>query len=127
MKDFLRHWFVTGMALGVTAWLLPGVEVRSLPALAVAAIVMGFLNAVVKPLVVLFTLPLTVLTLGLFYLILNGLFFAFAAWLVPGFAVESLAWGIAGAIVMWLVSTFVGSNVRPSPEEEYGPHFHDRY
>ncbi|HKK71510.1 MAG TPA: phage holin family protein [Candidatus Krumholzibacteria bacterium] len=127
MKDFLRHWLVTSIALAVTAWLLAGVEVRSLAALAVAAIVMGFLNAVVKPVVVLLTLPLTVLTLGLFYLILNGMFFALAAWLVPGFSVASIGWGIGGAIVMWLVSTFVGSLVRPSPDEEYGPHFHDRY
>ena len=118
MHDFLRHWLVTAIALGVTAWVLPGVVVASLPALAVAAVVLGLLNATVKPLVVLLTLPLTVLTLGIFYLILNGLFFAVAAALVPGFEVRSLGWAVFAALLMGLVSAFVGGVARERRDAE---------
>ena len=110
MNEFLRHWIVTAIALGATAWILPGVRVDSVLALAVAAVVLGFLNAAVKPVVVLLTLPLTVLTLGIFYLILNGIFFALAAKIVPGFEVEGLLTAILGAIVMGILSALLGGS-----------------
>ena len=97
MKQFAVHWITTAVALGVTAWVLPGVEVSSLAALLVAALALGFVNAVIKPLLLLLTLPLTLATLGLFYLVVNGLSFGFAAWLVPGFSVRSLWWAMGGA------------------------------
>jgi putative membrane protein len=89
--------------------MLPGVTLSSLPALLVAALVLGFVNAVVKPVLVLLTLPITVLTLGLFYLVVNGLAFAFAAWLVPGFDVSSFGWAMLGALLVGLVSWFIGT------------------
>ena len=71
MVRFLVWWFTLAVALGVTAWLLPGVHVVSWPALAVASLVLGLVNALVRPVLVLLTLPVTVLTLGLFYLVVN--------------------------------------------------------
>ena len=109
MNRFFAHWLTTALALGVAAWILPGVEVSSLPALLVAALVLGFVNAVVKPLLVLLTLPITVLTLGLFYFVVNGVAFAFAAWLVPGFGVSSFVWAMLGALLVGTVSWFIGS------------------
>jgi len=109
MTYFLVHWLTTALALGVCAWILPGVEVTSLPALLVAALVLGFMNAVVKPILVVLTLPITVLTLGLFYLVLNGLAFALAALLVPGFVVAGFGWAILGALIVGLVSWFIGT------------------
>ncbi len=109
MNRFFAHWLTTALALGVAAWILPGVEVSSLPALLVAALVLGFVNAVVKPLLVLLTLPITVLTLGLFYFVVNGVAFAFAAWLVPGFGVRSFGWAMLGALLVGAVSWFIGS------------------
>ncbi len=109
MGRFLTHWLLTAVALGVAAWILPGVHISSLPALAVAAVVLGFVNAVIKPVLVIFTLPITVLTLGLFYLVVNGLAFALAAWLVPGFHVDSFGWAVAGALCVGAVSWFVGA------------------
>lgn len=108
---FLIHWLVTGVALWVTAYVLPGVVVSSWQALAIAAIVLGLLNALVRPVLVLLTLPITILTLGLFYLVVNGLVFLLAARLVPGFEVSGFWWAVLGALVVSLVSWFVGSLV----------------
>lgn len=115
MKPFAVHWITTAVALGVTAWVLPGVTVSSLAALLVAALALGFANAVIKPLLLLLTLPITVMTLGLFYLVVNGLSFAFAAWLVPGFSVRSLWWAMGGALVVGIVSWFIGSFRQQAP------------
>ncbi len=109
MTQFLAHWITTALALGAVSWMLPGVTLSSLPALLVAALVLGFVNAVVKPVLVLLTLPITVLTLGLFYLVVNGLAFAFAAWLVPGFDISSFGWAMLGALLVGLVSWFIGT------------------
>ena len=109
MTQFLAHWITTALALCAVSWMLPGVTLSSLPALLVAALVLGFVNAVVKPVLVLLTLPITVLTLGLFYLVVNGLAFAFAAWLVPGFDVSSFGWAMLGALLVGLVSWFIGT------------------
>lgn len=108
MPRFLAHWLTTALALGAVAWILPGVVITSLPALAVAALVLGLVNAVVKPVLVVLTLPLTVLSLGVFYLFLNGLAFAFAALLVPGFEVRSFLWAMLGAALVGLVSMCIG-------------------
>ena len=105
---FLAHWFTTAAALGVTAWILPGVRVDSLVALAVAALVLGFVNAIVRPLLVLLTLPFTVLTLGLFYYVVNGIAFGLAAALVPGFTVASFFTAVLGAFVVGVISWFIG-------------------
>lgn len=106
---FLIHWLVIALALWVTASILPGVEVISWKSLAIAAIVLGLLNALVRPILVLLTLPITVLTLGLFYLIVNGFTFLLASKLVPGFEVSGFWWAVLGALVMSLVSWLVGS------------------
>lgn len=112
MQRFLTHWLISALALAVAAWILPGVAIGSAAALFIAALVLGFLNAVLKPLLVILTLPITVLTLGLFYFILNGVLFALAALLVPGFEVAGFGWAFLGAIVMGLTSMFVSSLIR---------------
>ena len=99
---FLTHWMTTAAALGVAAWILPGVRVDSPAALAVAALVLGFVNAIVRPLLVL-------LTLGLFYFIVNGIAFGLAAFLVPGFSVASFFTAVLGAFVVGVTSCwFIG-------------------
>ncbi len=108
MARFLLHWLTVAIALAVAAWLLPGVQVTSLGALLVAALVLGLVNAVVRPVLVLLTLPITIVTLGLFYLVVNGLAFGLAALLVPGFAVASIWWAILGALIVGVTSWFIG-------------------
>lgn len=109
MTWFLAHWFLVAVALGATAWLLPGVRLSSVPALLVAALVLGFLNAVLKPVLVLMTLPLTILSLGVFYFVLNAIVFALGSTLVPGFDVDGFGWAFLGALVMSLLSTLLGA------------------
>ncbi len=76
---FLLHWAIVAAALWVAAYLIPGVVVHSVPALLVAALVLGLVNALVRPILTILTLPITILTLGLFYLVVNGAAFSLAA------------------------------------------------
>ena len=109
MGAFLTHWIVTGIALVVADWALAGVGVGSGMALVLGALVLGLVNALVRPVLVMLTLPFTIVTLGLFYLVVNGLAFGIAAALVPGFEVRTLGAAIAGALIVGLVSWALGS------------------
>lgn len=113
MRSFLIHWLVTAAALAAAAHLVPGIHVVSLGPLLVAALVLGFVNAFVRPVLVILTLPITILTLGLFYLVVNGVAFALAAAVVPGFSVSSLGSAVLGALVVGLVSSLLGWLFRP--------------
>jgi len=104
MRSFLLHWLVTAAALAVTAHVVPGIGVSSTAVLLVSALVLGFVNAVVRPVLVVLTLPITILTLGLFYLVVNGAAMGLAAWLVPGFTIASLGSAMIGALAVGLVS-----------------------
>ena len=107
-NSFLLLWLTNAVALGVTAWLLSGVHITSLFALATAALVLGFVNAIVRPLLLMVTLPFTMLTLGLFYFVVNGAAFGLAAALVPGFSVASFFSAVLGAFLTGLVSWLIG-------------------
>jgi putative membrane protein len=112
MAWFLVHSLVLALALAITAHLVSGVHVDSWPALFIAGILLGVVNAVVKPVLAILTLPITVLTLGLFYLIVNGVCFALAAALSPGFRIDSFGSAILGALVLSIVSWLFGLLVR---------------
>jgi putative membrane protein len=111
MKRFLIHWLVIALALWVTAYILPGVHIESTKALAIAAVVLGLVNALVRPILTLLTLPITILTLGLFYFLVNGFTFLLATKVVPGFGVSSYWWAVLGALGVSIISSFVGSFV----------------
>ena len=108
MKRFLIHWLVVALALWVTAYILPGVHIDSTQALAIAAVVLGLVNALIRPILTILTLPITILTLGLFYLLVNGLTFLLASKMVPGFYVDGYWWAVLGALGVSIVSSFVG-------------------
>lgn len=112
MTRFLIHTLVLAVALWVTANVVSGVTVASWTALALAAVVLGAVNAVVRPILVILTLPITVLTLGLFYLVVNGLAFGLAAALVPGFQIGSWTSAILGALLTSVLSWFLGIFVK---------------
>ncbi len=100
----LLRWLLNTIALLIVAYFVPHFHYRSLVTLAIAALVLGLLNAIVRPILFLLTLPLTVVTLGLFLLVLNALMLEITAAIVPGFAIDSFGWAIVGAIVLALVS-----------------------
>lgn len=112
MAGFLVHWLVLAVALWVAAYLVPGVGVSSWQALALGALILGFVNAIVRPILAILTLPITILTLGLFYLIVNAAAFALAAAVVPGFSIASFGSAILGALVVSVVSWFIGTFTR---------------
>lgn len=107
------NWLINAAALYVTASLIPGVVVEGTGALLLAALVVGLVNAVIRPILVFLTLPITVLTLGLFYFVLNGLMLYLAAALTPGFALSGLGSAILGALVMSIVATVLHLFVKP--------------
>jgi len=106
--SFIVHWLIVGVALWVTTQVLDGVRVSSIQVLVFAALVLGLVNALVRPLITILTLPLTIITLGLFYLVVNGLAFGLAAALVPGFSVDGFGSAVLGALVVSIVSWVIG-------------------
>jgi putative membrane protein len=106
---FLLHWLVIALALWVTDTILPGVHFTTPTALVVGAVVLGLINALVRPILTILTLPITILTLGLFYLLVNGFAFWLAATIVPGFNVSSFWWAVLAAFIVGAISWFVGS------------------
>ena len=101
----LLVWILNAVALLIVAYILPGITVASFGSALIAALVLGLLNAVVKPLLILLTLPLTIVTLGLFLLVLNALVFWLAGSILKGFQVEGFWWAVIGAIVYSIVSS----------------------
>jgi len=106
--NFLINWMVSGMAIVITAYLLPGVRLSGLFAALVTALVLGFINAFIKPLLTLLTLPLTVLTLGLFALVINALLIILTSKIVPGFQVQGFWWAMAFSLVLAVVNFVLG-------------------
>jgi len=101
---FLVRLVVNGVAVMVAAYLIPGLHVATTSSAFIAGIVLGLVNAVVKPLLFLLTLPFTLITLGLFIFVLNAICLALVAWLVPGFSISGFGAAFLGALVITLVS-----------------------
>jgi len=106
MKLFL-HWLIAAIAIGIAAYLVPGVEV-TVPGAVIAAVVLGALNLLIRPILLVLTLPITILTLGLFSLVINALLVMLATLIVPGFVVtgfwSAFLFAIVLAVVNWVFS-----------------------
>ncbi len=116
MVGFVLRAAVTALALWVASRLLDGLQFSSTGALVLAAVLLGLVNAVVRPIAFVLTLPITVLTLGLFLLVLNAAMIGLVALLVPGFTVSGFWTAVGGAIVVglvsWAASSVIGNNGR---------------
>ena len=104
MIRLLAVWLINALALMAVAYLMPSIQVSSFGAALVAALVLGLVNAVVRPVLVLLTLPVTILTLGLFIFVLNGLLFWMVGSWLEGFWVGGFWAGVLGAIVFSIIS-----------------------
>jgi len=116
MVGFLMRAAITALGLWVASELLAGLTFDTPAKLILSAIVLGVVNAVVRPLAFILTLPITIVTLGLFLLVLNAGMVALVAWLVPGFAISGF-WTAVGAalivsLVSWAASSVIGANGR---------------
>jgi putative membrane protein len=101
----LLHWMVSALALMITAYIVKGFEVKSFVTALIASIVIGFANAVIWPILIFLTLPINVLTLGLFTLVINGMVLKICAAVMPGFQIKTWFAAIIGAIILSVVST----------------------
>lgn len=104
---FLMNWLVNAAALWVAVQVVPGLAVAGTTTLLLAALVIGLVNAVIKPVLLILTLPITVLTLGIFYFVLNGLLLYLAAALTPGFTVAGFGSAFVGALIVSAVATLL--------------------
>jgi putative membrane protein len=104
MSKIFVNWLLATAAIAVAAWLLPGVSISGvLPAL-IAAVVLGAINAFIRPILFVLTLPINILTLGLFTLVLNALLVMLASALVPGFSVAGFIWAFLFSLVLGLAN-----------------------
>lgn len=118
MLSLLLVWIINTVALLAVAYLLPSVRVESFGAALVAAALLGLANAVIRPILVILTLPVTVLTLGLFIFVINGLIFLGVAHLVQGFQVLGFWHAVGASIVYSLVSWLLSALVRAQKERD---------
>jgi putative membrane protein len=107
--QFIITWIVTALSLLITAYLVPGMHIDSGFAAAVGAIVLGLVNAIVKPILLILTFPLTILTLGLFLLVVNAMTLGLVGYFTPGFTIDGFLPALIGSIVLSLISTFLGN------------------
>lgn len=114
MSSLLVHWIVLAIALWLTSSVVPGVSFASWGALVVGALALGLVNTVIRPVLTFLTFPITLVTLGLFYLVVNGVAFSLAAFLVPGFQVASFPAAMLGAFLTGLMAWVVGAVLRPA-------------
>lgn len=105
----LIGWAINAASLLLLAWLIPAVQVTGFGTALVVALVLGLLNAVIRPVLIVLTLPVNLLTLGLFTFVINGFLFWLAARILEGFSVSSFGWAILAAIVYSLISWAVSS------------------
>jgi len=116
MPPFLVRWMATALAIGVAAQVLPGIQVDGLWPTIVGALLLGLANVTIRPILLLLTLPLTIVTLGLFALIVNGAMLALVASLVKGVHVAGFGSAILGAALISLVGGLLNWLLKPGPE-----------
>ena len=117
LTPFLLHWGITALSLWVASHIFSGLKFDNTSSLIVSALLLGFANAIVKPLLIVLTLPLTLLTFGLFILVINALMILLVAWLVKGFRVSSFWTAFFASVFIGLLSIVFGSFV-PSGSPE---------
>ena len=107
MTKLLIKWVAFALVVMFVAWLIPGVEVENFPTAMIATVVIVFVNAFIKPVLKLLTLPINILSLGLFTLVINALLFMFVAYVVPGVSVDGFLSALLGSIVLAILSVGV--------------------
>jgi putative membrane protein len=116
MRGLVFRLLITALGLWAAATIVRGVTIAGVGSLIVAALLLGIVNAFIRPVILILTLPLTLVTLGLFIFVVNGISLALVAWVMPGFTLSGLGAAILGSIVVgltsWFASTFVGSSGR---------------
>lgn len=110
MKEFLLRWFVTTLSVLGATWLIPGISYDTTGTLLGAALLLGIINALVRPVLLLLSLPFIIVTMGFFILVINALLILFVSKVIPGFHVAgfwtALFAGIVIGLISWVLSSF---------------------
>jgi len=112
MFSLIAKWVLNALSLYIVAQILPGIRLADFGSALIAAIVIGLVNTLVKPILVLLTLPITFITLGLFLLVINAVLLLLASFLTPGFKVDGFGTALLGSILLSLVTAILQSLVR---------------
>jgi len=107
--SLLISWLISALAIMASAYLLPGIHVDNFLTAIVVALVLGVLNAIVKPILFFLTLPINILTLGLFTFVLNAIIILITSYIVKGFSVNGFWWALIFSIVLSLINTILGN------------------
>ncbi len=114
----LIRWIVITTAILLAAVILPGIHVESLAAALAAAAILGIINTFMRPVLLILTLPLTILTLGLFAFIINALMLLLVSAFVPGFKIDGFGWAFLGAllisVISWIANRFISKTDGPT-------------
>jgi len=112
MINLIAQWVLNALALYLVANIMTGIHIADFGTALVAALVIGLVNALIKPLLFLLTLPVTILTLGLFALVINALMLMLASSLTPGFKVDGFWTALIGSILLSIITTILHSLVK---------------
>ena len=107
----LIQWLVNAVAVYATAHILEGIHIKSFGAAVIVALVLGLINAIVRPVLLFLSIPFIIVTLGLFLLVINALLLQLSAALVSGFSIDGFWWAVAGSVVIsaisWMLSSLI--------------------
>jgi putative membrane protein len=117
MNRFVINTIIVTVAVGMLSYLLPGVEVANLLDALLVAVVLAILNNIVKPLLIILTIPATILTLGLFLFVINALIIQMAAWVIDGFHVQSFWWALLFSLLLSLLKSLMGYGEKDKKEK----------
>ena len=113
MRGFLFRMLIMALGLWLASSLITGFNISNPLTLALAALMLGFVNAIIRPIAVILTLPITIVTLGLFLLVINAAMLGLVALVLPGFTISGLFAGIGGWLIVWLTSWVANSLIGP--------------
>jgi putative membrane protein len=115
---FIFSLIISSISVVISAYLLPGIQIRDLQTALIVAIVLALLNGIVKPILIVLTIPITILTLGLFLLVINALMIILAGNWVPGFQVDGFWWALLFSVILSLVTSLLSIGLRNEENKE---------
>ena len=115
--SFFVSILVNGLAVLIASFLLPGVHVENMIYAVIVAAVLALLNAFIKPLLVVLTIPITLFSFGLFLLVINAALILLADYIVPGFSVDGFWWALLFSVVLWAINSVFEASSKPTDNE----------
>ncbi len=116
--NFIIRIILSALAVLITTWLLPNVAVDNIQSALLVAVVLAFLNTVVKPILTILTIPITVFTLGFFLLVINALIILFVDKLIDGFHVKGFWWALLFSLILSLATSILNMLFGPKEKED---------